>query len=119
MKPKGLLVAVGLLAVLGGVVWWSNKREAAASKGGDASTKILSIPDDQFEGVRIKKLTGEVIDLRRDGGKWQIVAPKKLPADQDAVSTVVTSLATLNADKVLEENATDLKPYGLDVPTLD
>ena len=29
MKPKGLLVAVALLAVLGGLIWWSNKKQAA------------------------------------------------------------------------------------------
>ena len=28
MKPKGLLIAVVLLAVLGGLTWWSNKTQA-------------------------------------------------------------------------------------------
>ena len=32
MKPKGLLIAVVLLAVLGGLIWWSNKKQATASK---------------------------------------------------------------------------------------
>ena len=64
MKPKGLLIAVVLLAVLGGVVWWSNKKQAkTAAKGTDTSTKILTIPDDQFQEIQIKKVTGEVIDL--------------------------------------------------------
>ena len=119
MKPKGLLVATVLLAVLGGVVWWSNRKEASASKTTDTSTKILSIPEDQFQEIRIKKLTGEVINLRRDNSKWQITEPKPLPADQDAVSSMVTSLASLNADKVVEEKAADLQPYGLHMPTLD
>ena len=78
MKPKGLLVATVLLAVLGGVVWWSNRKEASASKTTDTSTKILSIPEDQFQEIRIKKLTGEVINLRRDNSKWQITEPKVL-----------------------------------------
>ena len=98
MKPKGLLVATVLLAVLAGVVWWSNRKEASASKTTDTSTKVLSIPEDQFQEIRIKKLTGEVINLRRDNSKWQITEPKPLPADQDAVSSMVTSLASLNAD---------------------
>ena len=119
MKPKGLLIAVVLLAVLGGVVWWSNKREASASKNADTSTKILTIPEDQFQEIRIKKVTGETIALSRATGKWQITEPKPLPADQDAVSGIVTSLASLSADKVVEEKATDLQPYGLQIPTLD
>ncbi|MGA2271296.1 MAG: DUF4340 domain-containing protein [Bryobacteraceae bacterium] len=120
MKPKGLLVAVVLLAVLGGLVWWSNKKQAAASKTpADASTKLLSIPDDQFTEIKIKKLTGEVQDLRRVNGKWQLTEPNQLPADQDTVGSMVSSLSSLNADKLIEEKAADLQPYGLHIPTLD
>src|SRR5690242_6513178 len=104
MKPKGLLIAVVLLAVLGGLVWWSNRKEAdKAAKGTDTSTKILTIPEDQLQEIRIKKVTGEVIDLSRDTGKWRLTQPKPLAADQDAVSSVVTNLTSLNADKVVEE----------------
>ena len=38
MKPKGLLVAVVLLAVLGGVIWWSNKKQAQKEKAPAADT---------------------------------------------------------------------------------
>lgn len=120
MKPKGLLIAVVLLAVLGGAVWWSNRQEAAkATKGTDANTtKILTIPEDQFQDIRIKKVTGEVQALSRDTGKWRLTAPAALAADQDAVSSIVTNLASLSADKVIEEKADDLKPFGLNDPTL-
>src|SRR4051794_9148766 len=119
MKPKGLLIAVVLLAVLAGGIWYSNRVEAKkAAKGTDTSTKILTIPDDQFQEIQIKKLTGEVEQLTRESGKWRLVEPKPLPADQDAVASMVTSLSSLNADKVIEDKADDLKPYGLTDPTL-
>ena len=120
MKPKGLLIAVVLLAVLGGLTWWSNKSQADKSKTpADTVTKLLSIPDDQFQEIKIKKVTDEILDLKRENGKWQMTAPKAMAADQDAVGSMVSALANLNADKVVEEKATDLKPYGLDRPTLD
>jgi hypothetical protein len=121
MKPTGLLIAVALLAALGGAVWWSNKKQASAdnTKKAETTTKLLSIPDDQFQNIRIKKVTGEVLDVDRDNGKWKLTEPKPLPADQDAVSGVVTNLSNLNADAVIEENASDLKQYGLADPTLD
>jgi hypothetical protein len=120
MKPKGLLIAVVLLAVLGGLVWWSNKAEAKkAAKGTDTGTKLLSIPADQFQEIQIKKLTGETVKLALDNGKWRIVEPKPLPADQDAVSSMVTTLSNLSADKLIEEKADDLNAYGLNQPTLD
>jgi hypothetical protein len=120
MKPKGLLIAVVLLAVLGGVVWWSNKKQEAAAKNPkDANAKILSIPDDQFQGIRIKKVTGEVIELKRDSGRWQMTQPQQARADQDTVGSIVSNLSSLNSDELTEEKATDLKQYGLDDPTLD
>jgi hypothetical protein len=120
MKPKGLLVAVAVLAVLGGLVWWSNKKQASASKAStDTTIKILSIPDEQFQEIRIKKLTGEVQDLRRVNGKWQLTQPVQISADADTVGSMVSTLASLNADKLIEDKAADLQPYGLHIPTLD
>jgi len=118
VNPKGLFIALGLLVVAGGLVLWSNKK-ADSKKPADTTVKMLTIPDADFQEIREKKVTGEVLDLRREDGKWRITEPAPLAADQDAVGSMVTSLSALNADKVIEDNATDLKPYGLDTPTLD
>jgi hypothetical protein len=120
MKPTGLLVAVVVLGILGGAVWWSNKKQAAASKSpADTTTKLLTIPDDQFQEIRIKKQGSDAEDLKRDSGKWRMMEPKELPADQDTAGSLVSSLSNLNADAVIEPKATDLQPYGLASPTLD
>ncbi len=121
MKPKGLLIAVALLAVLGGLTWWSNKRQAAASKStaDTATTKILSIPSDQVQDIVVKKPTGTVELTRLSGNTWQLAQPEKLPADVDAASGMVSTLGQLNADTVVDAKATDLTPYGLQTPALD
>jgi hypothetical protein len=120
MKPTGLLIGVGILAILGGLVFWSNKSQAAKEKTPvDTTTKLLNIPEDQFQEIKIKKLTGETVDLKRENGKWRMTEPKALPADQDVVGPMTSALGTLSADKVIDEKATDLKQYGLATPTLD
>ena len=120
MKPTGLLIAVALLAIVGGGIWWSNKKQAATPEKSatDTSTKLLTIPADQFQEIRIKKPT-ETQDLKLVDGKWRIVEPKPLAADQDSVTSMVTSLSALTADKTIDENPTDLSAYGLTTPTLD
>src|SRR5580700_8398065 len=120
MKPKGLLIAVALLAVLGGLIWWSNKKQLAASKAPSTTeTKILTIPEDQIQEIKIQHANGDVIDLRRDSGKWRIVQPKELAADSDAATSLVSGLTSVTADKTIEDKATDFSPYGLNHPTLD
>ena len=120
MKPTGLLIAVALLAIVGGGIWWSNKKQGAtpAKSPTDTSTKLLTIPADQFQEIRIKKLT-ETQDLKLVDGKWRIVEPKPLAADQDSVTSMVTSLSALTADKAIDDNPSDLSAFGLTTPTLD
>src|ERR1051326_160244 len=98
MKFRGLLGAVALLAVLGGLAYWSNKKKAAAdakpAEAKDAPPKILTIPEDQFKEIKIAKTGGDTTVLvRGDAHKWQITQPKPLPADQDSVSSLVSTLS--------------------------
>ncbi|HUI81704.1 MAG TPA: DUF4340 domain-containing protein [Bryobacteraceae bacterium] len=119
MKPNGLLIAVALLAILGGLTWWSNKKQAAASKTSDTTTKILDIPGNLIQDIVLKK-TAQTIELHREGvNTWKMTQPSPLPADTDAASGIVTTLGTLNADSVVDAKATDLTPYGLQNPSLD
>jgi hypothetical protein len=83
------------------------------------ANKVFSIPDDQIREVRIQKTGADALVLKRDDSKkWSIAAPKAYPADQDAAGQVGTTLTGLNADKVIEEKAADLSPYGLNAPTM-
>src|SRR5579863_280076 len=118
MKFRGLIAAAVVLLVLGGGVWWSEKRQKAeASKPPtDAPPKILSIPDDQFKEIELSKKAGDTTDLTKVDGKWQITKPKPLAADQDSVSSLVSSLSSLASDRVIEEKAGDLSQYGLNAP---
>ena len=124
MKPRGLLAAVIVLAALGGLLYWSNrKQKAEAAKPATdaaATTKILSIPEDQIKEISLKKNGGEATVLRLGGdGKWQLAEPKQQGADQDAAKSLIGSLSALNADKVVEDKAADLSAYGLNAPTMD
>jgi hypothetical protein len=116
MKPNGLLIAVAVLAVLGAGVWWSNRKQASAKT--DTATKILSIPADGVQEVRLKN-PQQTIDIKRENGKWMMTQPQVLPADNDTATTLVSALSSLNADTVVEDKATDLSPYGLKTPTVD
>jgi hypothetical protein len=123
MRVRGMLVAVVVLAALGGAVWYSNKvkKDEESKPAADATTKVLSIPDDQFRQIEIKKRDGEPTVLKRDSAssKWQIVAPKPLSADAEAVNSLVSSLASLASDRLIEEKAADLNGYGLATPSIE
>jgi hypothetical protein len=120
IKLRGLLIALVLLAVLGGLTYWSNRKKTAdAAKPSDTASKVLTIPDDQIREIKVQKTGAETLVLRRDDAKkWSIVAPKPLPADQDAAGQVATAISSLNADKIVEDRSTDFAPYGLTAPSM-
>jgi hypothetical protein len=118
MQTRNLLIAALLLAVLGGGVYWSSKHPKEDTAATETSPKILTVPEDQIKGLEIRKRDAEPVTLVRDGDKWQITAPKPMAADRDTVSGITSTLSSLNSDKLVEDKATDLAPYGLNSPSL-
>ncbi|MGO9097071.1 MAG: DUF4340 domain-containing protein [Bryobacteraceae bacterium] len=121
LRMRGLWMAVALLALLAGGLWWSNRKEAEkAKKGGpQPAAKITDIPMEQMQKVEVRRPGGETTVLEMKSGKWRITAPQPLAADEEASSSLVSSAATLSADRVVEEKATDLSFYGLEKPAVE
>jgi hypothetical protein len=121
MRFRGLLIAAVVLAILAGGVYWSNKSEKAKADKPAAgeSPKLVSIPEDQVQQIEIKKTGGDDTILRKNGsGKWEMVSPKPLSVDQDAVTSMTSTLASLASDRLVEDKTSDLNQYGLGLPGL-
>lgn len=123
MKGRGLLIAAVVLAALAGTLYWSNHRKPATSSltsAAESSPKILDVTPADVSGITISKTGSPVLTLsKNEAGKWQITAPKPLPADQDSVSTLLSNLSPLNSDRLLEEKAAELNAYGLAKPAVE
>jgi hypothetical protein len=124
MRLRGLLVAAAVLAALLGALYWSNHHSSNADTpvktSADAPTKILSLSQPEITMVAIHRKGDPPVDLlRNSSGAWQITSPKALAADQDSVSSVVSALSSLNAERLLEDKASDLRAYGLSDPAVE
>jgi hypothetical protein len=118
MKPTGLLVSTGVLLVLSGTVWYFNKHPKAPEPLPE-SPKVLTLHEDQIEGLRIAKPGAEPVVLKNLAGSWTIAEPKAMPADQDAVKSLVTTSAALTADRLIDEHPANLTDFGLTNPALE
>src|SRR5260370_561213 len=123
MKTSGLLIAAVVLAALTGALYWSNRHPASentAKASIDTPPKILTLKQEDISKIEIKKKGGEELDLAKgDAGKWQITAPKPLGADQEAVSSLLYTVSSLNADRLVDDKTSDLSQYGLAQPSLE
>lgn len=123
MKMNSLLLAAIVLAALSGVLFWSNHRkpaESAVKVSADTPPKILTLAQADIARVDIKKKSGDEIELaKNDAGKWQIVGAKPLRADQNEVSSMLSTLSSLSSERLIEEKASNLADYGLAQPAVE
>lgn len=124
MKATGLLIASLVLAALLGVLYWSNHRkptdDTSVKASADTPVKMLSLNQSDIVHLTIHHKGDPSIGLvRNDSGVWQISAPRAFAADQDGVSSVLSTLSSLSSERLLEEKASDLAPYGLIDPGLE
>jgi hypothetical protein len=118
-----LIFAAVILLLLTGALYWSEHRKPAedtAKASGDVAPAILKLDEASIIKLELKKKDAEPIVLTRNSsGAWQIIAPKPFAADQGLVSSTVSTLASLNADRLVDEKGSDLKQYGFDHPSLE
>jgi uncharacterized protein DUF4340 len=116
MKLRSLILATIVLLALVGTLYWSNHRKPSeeAAKPAESSPAILKLDEASITKVEIKKPGTDPVVLTKSGsGTWQITEPKLYRADQTNVSSTISSLSSLNSERVVEDKAINLQQYGL------
>jgi hypothetical protein len=131
MKPKSkkkknklvpLLAAVLTLAVLGGVyalVLADNARKAAEAAAEEAAKNAkIMLAEYKNTDVRFVEYSyeGEVIRLENKNDFWYNADDNTFPLSQTQPASMASALATIAADRLVEESASDFATYGLDEP---
>ncbi len=116
MKPNPLLIAVALLAVLGGAVWYTRENPPPND---DAAPKIVDLEEDSIRELTVHRAGEDSITVvRGEDDEWEFGAGLEIVADDSSIGLMVSSLASLNADRVVSESVVDWSPYELDEPEL-
>ena len=112
---------LGLVVVLAGLVGYIYFIDSKQEVGGTTVREkpFESVQADDIEEMQVKSADGETTHLQKTDGKWEIVEPVKAAADTSELTTIASSIATLEINRVVDESATDLKQYGLEPPRLE
>jgi hypothetical protein len=119
---RGLKSTILLLAVLVGLVAYIYfvDSKKPASGGTPAKDKAFAALDaGQIEEVQLKSESGETSRVQKTGETWKLVEPEAVEADSVALSTLTTTIAGLEVERVVDENPSDVKQYGLDPARVD
>jgi hypothetical protein len=119
---RGFRSTLILLAVLGGLlayIYFVDAKKTTTPGGEEAKPKVFSVAADKIAEVTVKSASGEQTVLKKAAAGWDIVQPIQAPADAAEVSGVTTALASADVQRVVDENPSDLKQYGLAEPRVD
>ena len=96
------------------------RRVEAGPGSRDAKPKAFAeLAADKIEEIQIKNADGETSRVQRVGDEWQLRRAEQADADAGVVGTVTSNLATLEVQRVVDENPADLKQYGLEPARID
>ena len=108
-----LVVLAGLSGYLYLVEFPAEQRE---EKQESAQKQILPFPETAITGLSITTAQGPVEFKLTKPGKWTIVAPLQTDADNREVQALIRALVTGAVTRTVEEQATQLAPFGLEQP---
>ena len=118
---RGLRSFIGLLVIalaLGAYLYFV---ESKRTPGDDAEKrdKVFTVEADAIDEVTIKSEAGDRTTLKKAGSEWQVSAPAQAPADAAEISGITTNLSTLEVQRLVEENPSDLQMFGLAEPRVE
>ncbi len=122
MNFRGPVIAAIVLCALGGALYWSGHHKLSTKSAAAAVTSppILNIDQPAITSVTLKEQSSKPITLEKSGtDKWKITAPEQYNADQDTVSGMLSSLSSLDSQRVIEDKAVNLQQYGLKQPAFE
>lgn len=106
-----LMIALGVLVILGGFVYYTEENPPAFD---DDKTPIVDVEQDSIQKIIVTRPDKDPIELQRgEDDKWTFGEPLTIPADEFSVNSMVSSLASMDSDRVVEENVVNWAPYGL------
>jgi hypothetical protein len=117
MRGRSTLILLVVAVAFGAYIYFVESKKPVVDE--NAKKKVFSYETGKIEQVEIKVAGGDTTALKKEKDGWTIVKPVAASADQNIVNDIVTNLATLEEDRVVDENAADLKNYGLAEPRMD
>ncbi len=107
------LALVLVLAGLGAYIYFVDSKAPAA--GVEVKDKVFSVEADAIREMRVTSGDETTVLVKEDSG-WKLTEPVAADADATETASLTTNLSSAEINRVVEENASDLSPYGLASP---
>ncbi len=113
---RSTLVLLLVLAGLVGYIYFYEMKRPDPATDTAQKQKVFTVEADTIAEIEVVAASGDRTRLRKTGDAWRITEPLDVKADDTEVSGIVSNLASLEIQRVVDEKAADLAQYGLAKP---
>jgi hypothetical protein len=110
-----LLILVGLV----GYIYFVEMKKPVQPDQTAQKPKAFTVEADKVEEVEVKAFSGDRTVLKKANGAWTITEPVRAKADESEATGIVTNLASLEVQRVIDEDPADLAQFGLAKPRVE
>ncbi|MGC9329005.1 MAG: DUF4340 domain-containing protein, partial [Candidatus Hinthialibacter sp.] len=111
MKKNFILLVV--LILIGAFFFWDRERSEQQKEQEEKEKQLFSISKDEVKEITLVK-GDKTFKAVMEGERWKLVQPFETDGDKSAWDGIASSYTTGKMQRVIQENAEDLKPFGLD-----
>lgn len=101
-----------VLAGLGAYIYFVDSKKPASDA--TVKAKVFTVDAGAIAEFTLKAADGEETTVRKGQTGWQVVAPVQADADANEPASITSSLATLELNRVVDENPSSVADFGLD-----
>ena len=119
---RGLRSTIALFVILiglGAYIYFVTSKLPEGTAETAREKVFPALNSDAIDEITVKSATGDATSVRKADGVWQMTAPRQLKADSAELASITSNLGSLEVSRVVDENPTDLKDYGLDPPMVE
>ena len=109
---RSFLVLLVIAAALGVYLFYDSHREPGDDK---KQEKVFAdAKSDKIDQVTVKSVAGDKTTVQKQANGWQVTQPAPVAADEAELSGITSNLASLEVQRVVDDQPADVKQYGLD-----
>jgi hypothetical protein len=106
------LVLIVIAAALGGYLYYDSKHETTDQK--KLEKVFPDLQADKIDTITVKSDKGDTTTVHKQGNAWQVTQPVATAADESELSGMTSNLASMEVQRVVDEQPGEVKQFGLD-----
>ncbi|MCX6356627.1 MAG: DUF4340 domain-containing protein [Candidatus Aureabacteria bacterium] len=121
MKFRSTLMLLIIALVVGGYIWFYEKKQASTDEQEQKGKLVFTVKADDIDRVELAGGKATIVCVKDKEGEWRLEQPLAYRADKSQMKSICSRFETLNSERVIKGSELDEKKreeFGLKKPRL-